>query len=76
MKRALEGRREAAAAFLAAPILRFQRVEFEEKNREASLLHMNPVKRGLVAHPKDWSWSSFSFYAQSEPVLIRIDPVR
>jgi putative transposase len=24
-------------------------------------MHMNPVKRKLVAHPKDWPWSSFSF---------------
>ena len=27
-------------------------------------MHMNPVKRKLVAHPKDWPWSSFSFYAR------------
>ena len=24
-------------------------------------MHMNPVKRKLVVHPKDWPWSSFSF---------------
>jgi putative transposase len=38
-------------------------------------MHMNPVKRKLVAHPKDWPWSSFSFYSQRGSVLIRIDPV-
>jgi putative transposase len=38
-------------------------------------MHMNPVKRGLVAHPKLWSWSSFSFYSNRKPELIRIDPV-
>jgi len=39
-------------------------------------MHLNPTKRGLVAHPRDWPWSSFSFYAKSTQPLIRIDPVR
>ncbi len=39
-------------------------------------MHMNPLKRKLVEHPKDWPWSSFSFYAKSQQNLIRIDPVR
>jgi len=25
-------------------------------------MHKNPVKRGLVACPEDWPWSSYSFY--------------
>jgi hypothetical protein len=28
-----------------------------------------------VQHPADWPWSSFSFYANGQPGLIRIDPV-
>jgi putative transposase len=39
-------------------------------------LHLNPVKRRLVSHPKDWPWSSFSFYARKENGLVRIDPMR
>lgn len=39
-------------------------------------MHMNPVKRKLVAHPKHWPWSSFSFYAKSDSGLVRIDPLR
>ena len=39
-------------------------------------MHMNPFKRKLVRHPKDWPWSSFSFYSKKEPGLIRIDLVR
>jgi putative transposase len=39
-------------------------------------MHMNPVRRRLVSHPKDWPWSSFSFYAKKEAVLVRIDPMR
>ena len=39
-------------------------------------MHMNPLKRKLVDHPKDWPWSSFSFYANPKHGLIRVDPVR
>ncbi len=39
-------------------------------------MHMNPMKRKLVAHPRDWPWSSFSFYAKKEAGLIRIDTMR
>jgi len=38
-------------------------------------MHMNPLKRKLVAHPRDWPWSSFSFYAKKESGLVRIDPL-
>ena len=38
-------------------------------------MHMNPMKRGLVVHSKDWPWSSFPFYSKSKQDLIRIDPV-
>ena len=48
----------------------------EKKLREKlHYMHRNPVERGLVCHPKDWPWSSFSFYAKGEAGLIRIDPV-
>ena len=39
-------------------------------------MHMNPLKRELVNHPKDWPWSSFSFYSKPGSGLIRVDPVR
>jgi putative transposase len=29
-------------------------------------LHPNPVKRGLVAAPEDWAWSSFRHYITGE----------
>jgi putative transposase len=38
-------------------------------------MHMNPLKRKLADHPKDWPWSSFSFYSKLKTGLIRIDPV-
>jgi putative transposase len=39
-------------------------------------MHLNPLKRKLVAHPSDWPWSSFSFYAGKDSGLVRIDRVR
>jgi putative transposase len=38
-------------------------------------MHMNPLKRKLVDHPKDWPWSSFSFYSSLKHGLIRGDTV-
>jgi putative transposase len=38
-------------------------------------MHMNPLKRKLVDHPRDWPWSSFSFYSNLKPGLIPVDPV-
>jgi putative transposase len=38
-------------------------------------MHMNPLKRKLVDHPKDWPWSSFLFYSDLKSGLIRVDPV-
>jgi len=40
-----------------------------EKKRVEKLryMHRNPVKRGLVAEPEDWRWSSYRFYLLEEP---------
>jgi putative transposase len=38
-------------------------------------MHANPVERGLVSHPKDWPWSSWSFYEKGEEGLVVIDTV-
>jgi putative transposase len=38
-------------------------------------MHANPVKRKLVRHPKDWPWSSWSYYEKGEKGLISIDSV-
>ena len=39
-------------------------------------IHRNPVKRGLVAAPIDWRWSSARWYAGDvdETLPIDIDP--
>ena len=36
-------------------------------------MHANPVTRGLVQHPKDWPWSSWSFYFHDGKGLLPMD---
>jgi putative transposase len=38
-------------------------------------IHNNPVRRGLVANPTDWPWSSARFYAGMPNVLLAMDPL-
>jgi REP element-mobilizing transposase RayT len=44
-----------------------------KKREKLEYMHKNPVTRGLVQHPKDWPWSSWSFYAKGETRLVGID---
>jgi len=46
-----------------------------KRKEKLHYMHSNPVKERLVNHPKEWPWSSFSFYANDEPGLIGVDPV-
>ncbi len=48
---------------------------FSEKKRLEKLNDMqaNPVKRGLVASPDLWPWSSFRFYHLGDTSLLRMD---
>ncbi len=36
-----------------------------EYNRAVEYIHLNPVRRGLVAKPEDWFWSSVKEYSGS-----------
>ena len=36
-------------------------------------MHANPVQRKLVPHPRDWPWSSWSYYSGCGNGLISID---
>jgi putative transposase len=36
-------------------------------------MHRNPVKRGLVARPEDWKWSSFDHYATGTEGIVEIE---
>ncbi len=35
--------------------------------------HRHPVKRGLVAEPEPWAWSSFRSYAYGEVGAVRVN---
>lgn len=45
----------------------------KKRAEKIGYIHMNPVKRGLVDHPKDWKWSSYGCYAGKGDVLIEVD---
>jgi putative transposase len=45
----------------------------KKKIEKLHYMHMNPVKRGLVAHPKDWRWSSYASYQRNPGALIQVD---
>jgi putative transposase len=47
----------------------------EKKKEKLNYIHANPVQRKLVAHPEEWPWSSWSFYASGDCGLLRIDPI-
>ena len=36
-------------------------------------IHWNPVKRGLVASPEQWRWSSYRYYALGEDGPVKIE---
>ncbi len=36
-------------------------------------IHRNPVTRGLVMKPEDWSWSSFRHWSTGEPGTVEIE---
>jgi putative transposase len=50
---------------------------FSEKKRKEKLryIHRNPVDRGLVAAPEDWTWSSFRHWLTGETGKVGIDSV-
>jgi len=47
----------------------------KKRKEKLEYMHRNPLTRKLVEHPKDWPWSSWSFYAGSEEGVLPIDPV-
>ncbi|MGH9737266.1 MAG: hypothetical protein ACRD4X_01600 [Candidatus Acidiferrales bacterium] len=47
---------------------------FHEKNEKLNYMHFNPVRRGLVDHPKSWASSSYRFYLIGGPVLCAPNP--
>jgi putative transposase len=48
---------------------------WSEKKIHARLnyMHNNPVKRGLVAPPGDWPWSSWRYYYLDDSSVLAMD---
>ena len=46
---------------------------YKKKLEKLKYMHFNPVKRGLVKDPKDWPWSSYSFYQGRTDGLLMMD---
>lgn len=49
----------------------YTRAKLKEK---LEYMHANPVKEKLVEHPRDWPWSSWSFYETGQG-LLKMDAV-
>jgi len=62
-----------AGAFWQRRFYDFNVWSAKEVKEELEYMHANPVVRGLVKHPKDWPWSSWSYYAKGEEGLLRMD---
>ena len=45
----------------------------KKRGEKLRYMHENPVKRGLVAEPEDWRWSSYRFYSFGEQGLVRVN---
>jgi putative transposase len=51
----------------------------QKRGEKLRYMHENPVRRGLVAAPEEWHWSSFRAYAYQEPGSVLVNeqqPVR
>jgi len=44
-----------------------------KKSEKLNYMNANPVKRGLVEHPRDWAWSSWAHYFVGEKPLLAMD---
>ncbi len=50
---------------------------WSQKNKIEKLnyMHLNPVKRKLASHPRNWAWSSYSHYNNGKTGLLDIDMI-
>src|SRR5437660_3421461 len=58
----LEPLREQPRSFWQARFHDFNVYSEARIKEKLSYMHANPVKRGLVNHPREWAWSSWSSY--------------
>jgi putative transposase len=64
---------EQLPAFWQARFYDFNVYSHRKRLEKMNYMHANPVKRGLVEHPKDWAHSSWRFYQGTESGSLRMD---
>ncbi len=42
-------------------------------HEKIAYIHANPARRGLVAHPRDWPWSSWAAWHEGKDGLLTVD---
>jgi hypothetical protein len=47
----------------------------KKREEKSNYMHYNPVKRGLMALPSDWKWSSWRFYFLNDASTLAIDRI-
>jgi putative transposase len=70
----LFGSDAAPRAFWQARFYDFNIWSKKKRLEKLRYMHRNPVKRGLVASPEQWRWSSYRFYSlgESGPVQVNV----
>ena len=73
MRLPFEERGETLRAFWQARFYDFNVYSERKRIEKLNYMHANPITRKLAAHPKDWPWSSWGFYARTGKVLVQMD---
>jgi putative transposase len=77
----LKAVKQIASRRLRGPRERFWQERYYDSNVHGEVarseviryIHRNPVKRGLVQKPQDWSWSSFRHYVTGVSGAVEIE---
>ena len=70
-----EETKDPLRAFWQARFYDFNVYTSGKMKEKLDYMHANPVVRGLVEHPKEWPWSSWTFYWGGETGMVRVDSV-
>ncbi len=72
-QRNLFGEAAPRRAFWQARFYDFNVWTTKKRVEKLRYMHRNPVKRGLVASPEEWRWSSYRFYALDEVGAVQVN---
>ena len=75
-KLGVAGRGKEAPAFWHERFYDFNVYNEKKIQEKLNYMHANPVMRGLVEHPSEWPWSSWSSVVKGEKGLVGIDSWR